>query len=93
MQRRSPRRKMVNTFEFPIADGTVKLSGGDRVFRKSTTIRDQKERGEEFRYGLRGESDGSQPSDTEPRNDFWSIEGQYTNEPGDKLHVHTTAIY
>ena len=29
------------TFIFPIADGTVKLSGGDQVLRTSTLIRDR----------------------------------------------------
>ena len=67
-------------FIFPIADGTVKVSGGDQVFRKSTLIRDQPGRGEELRDGRRGESDGTQPMDTikdddEVRNDFGSIEG------------------
>ena len=38
--------------------GTVKLSGGDQG------IRDHSERGEERRVDLRGESDGSQPTDT-----------------------------
>ena len=65
---------------FPVADGTVKLSGGDRVFRKS--IRDQPERGEELRDGLRRETDGSSSTDTltddrEARNDSRSIEGNY----------------
>ena len=45
-------------------DGTVKLSGGDQGIRKSTSIRDHSERGEERRVDLRGESDGSQPTDT-----------------------------
>ena len=34
-------------FVFPIADGTVKLSGGDQVLRTSTLIRDHPDRGEE----------------------------------------------
>ena len=33
-------------FVFPIADGTVKLSGGDQVLRTSTFIRDHLDRGE-----------------------------------------------
>ena len=53
------RRKNGETFFFPISDKTVKLSGGDQVFRKSTLIRDQTERGEERTDYLRGESDGS----------------------------------
>ena len=66
-------------FIFRIADGTVKLSGGDQVLRTSTLIRDNPDRGEE-QGNLRGESDGSSPTafpdsspdDGEARNDFWS---------------------
>ena len=68
----------------PVADGAVQLSGGDQVFRKSTLIRDQPDRGEECRDDLQGESDGSQPmvtGDSKVRNDRWSIEGTY-------LHRH-----
>ena len=39
---------------FPVANGTVKLSGGDQVLRTSTSIRDRPDRGE-----FQGESDGS----------------------------------
>ena len=58
MQRKSSRRKIV-------ADGTVKVSGGDHVFRKSP------------REAKSVESDGSQPIDTvtddsEARNDLLS---------------------
>ena len=68
-------------FIFPIADGKVRLSGGDQVLRTSTLTRDSSERGEE-REDLRGESDGSPPQDSLPcddeaRNDFWSISGNY----------------
>ena len=64
---------------FPIADGTLKSSGGHQVFRKPTLIRDQPERCEERKDDLRGESDGSQPIDTmmdgsEAREDFRSLE-------------------
>ena len=45
-------------FIFPIADGTVKLSGGDQVPRTSTSIRDRPDRGEE-QSNLQGELDGS----------------------------------
>ena len=47
-------------FIFPIADGTVKISGGDQDPRTSTLIRDSPDRGEE-QDNLRGESDGSSP--------------------------------
>ena len=67
-------------FIFPIADRTVKRSGGDQVLRTSPLILDHPDRGEERRNLLR-ESDGSSPTpfqdsspcDGEARNDFWSI--------------------
>ena len=67
-----------SNFFFPIADGTMKLSGRDQVFRKSNLIRDYPERGEEHKNDLQGESDGSRKldkitDDGEVRNDFWSI--------------------
>ena len=40
---------------FPVADGTVKISGGDQVLRTSTLIRDRQDRGEE-QGNLPGES-------------------------------------
>ena len=48
-------------FVFPIADGKVKLSQGDRVLRTSTLIRDHPERGE-VQEDLFGESDGCPPT-------------------------------
>ena len=89
-------------FKFPIADGTVKLFGGDPIIRKCTLIRDQPEGDEEFRDDLRGESDGSPPSDaliddSEARNDFWSIAGNYFYrhhvEPRVKLYVPKKEIF
>ena len=65
-------------FIFPVADGKVKISGGDQNLRTSTLIRDSPDRGEE-REDLRGESDGSPPpqdslsGDGEARNDFWYL--------------------
>ena len=47
---------------YPIADGRVKLTGGDQVLRTSTLIRDSPEPGEK-RKDLREESDGSPPRD------------------------------
>ena len=38
--------KMEN-FIFPVADATVKISGGDQDPRRSTLIRDHQDRGEE----------------------------------------------
>ena len=96
MQRKCFTPKNDEFFIFPIADGTVKLSGGDEAFRKSTLKRDHSIRGEELRDDIRGESDGSQPTDTmmddrEARNDFWSIEGtciyRHDVEPGVQLFV------
>ena len=45
-------------FIFPIADGTVELSGGNQVLRTSTFIQDTPDHGEE-QGNLLGESDGS----------------------------------
>ena len=69
-------------FVFPVADGTGKISGGDRRLRTSTLIRDRPKRGEEQEI-IRGESGGlsspfphqddSTRDDAEAKNDFWSI--------------------
>ena len=67
-------------FIFPVADGTVKLSGGDQA----TFIRDSPKLGEE-QGNLPGESDGSSstplqdssPDDGDARNVFWSISGNF----------------
>ena len=48
-------------FMFPVADGTVKLSGGDQVLRTPILIREQPIRGEE-QGNLHGESEGSSPT-------------------------------
>ena len=69
---------------FPIADGTVKLCGGDQVLRTSTLIRDRPDRGEE-QGNLQGEPDGSSSTplqdlslyDGEARKDCWSSSGNY----------------
>ena len=71
-------------FIFPVADGTVKISGGDQDLRTSTLIRDSPDRGEE-QDNLRGESDGSSSNprqdssyhDGEAKSDFWSISGDF----------------
>ena len=87
-------------FIFPVADGTVEISGGDRRLRASTLIRDRPERGEEQDV-LRVESGGlSSPSphqddstqdDAEARNDVWSITEDFFHrhhvEPRVKLYV------
>ena len=82
---------MVIIFIFPIADGKVKLSGGDQVLRTSTLIRDSPDRGGEQGHLLLGESQDSSPDDGEARNDSWSISGNYIYrhhvEPRVKLYV------
>ena len=78
----------MNGAKFPVADGTVQLSGGDQVLRTSTFIRDRPDRGEE-QENLWGESDGSSSTplhdsslyDGEARHDFWSISGNITLNP------------
>ena len=85
---------------FPVADGTVKISGGDRRLRPSTLIRDRPERGEEQEI-LRGESgrlsspspqqEESTQGDAEAKNGFWSIAGDFIYghhvEPRVKLYM------
>ena len=67
---------MVKMFIFMVADGTVKLAGGDQRLITSTLIRDRPDRGEE-QGNLLGESDGSStpfqdssPDDGEARKSF-----------------------
>ena len=91
-------------FIFPVADGTVKISGGDHVLRTSTLIRDSPDRGEE-QGNLRGESHGSSSTprqdsswyDGEAKNDFWSTTGdficRYHVEPRVKLYMPRKIIY
>ena len=71
---------------FPIADGTVKICGGDQRLRTSTLIWDRPERGEEQEM-LQGEWGGLSPppppqddstlEDAEAKNDFWSTTGDF----------------
>ena len=71
-------------FVFPIAEGTVKLSGEDQDLRKSTLFRDRPDRGEQEGM-LQGESDGSSSTphrdsswyDGDARHDFWSISDNF----------------
>ena len=91
-------------FIFPIADGTVKLSGGDQVLRNSTLIRARPDRGEE-QGNLQGETHGSSSTplqdsslyDGEAGNDFWSISGNFIYrhhvEPKVKLYVPREASF
>ena len=77
-----------DTFIFPVADGTVKVSGGDQRLRTSTLIRDRPERGEEQEV-FRGESDGlysphplqDARDDAEAKNDFWSFAERFHLSP------------
>ena len=66
-------------FIFPVADGRIKLPGGDQELRTSNFTRDHPIRGEGQRDFL-GESEGSlpPPQDSLPHageaiNDFWSM--------------------
>ena len=81
---------------FPIADGRIKLLGGDQELRTSTLIRDRPIQGEGHLDFL-GESEGSfpQPHDSFPdageaMNDFWSMSGssiyRHHVEPRVKLY-------
>ena len=91
-------------FIFPVADGTVKISGGDQDLRTSTLIRDSPDTGEEQDI-LRGESEGSSSIprqdvswyDGEANSDFWSISGDFIYrhrvEPQVKLFVPTEGSY
>ena len=73
-------------FIFPVADGTVKIFGCERLLRTSTLTRDPPERGEEQEI-LQGKSDDwytpshvpedSTRDDEEARNDFWTITGEF----------------
>ena len=70
-------------FIFPIADGRIKLLGGDQELRTSTSIRDRPIRGASHLDFL-GESEGSlpPPHDSFPHAekaiiDFWSMSGNF----------------
>ena len=73
-------------FIFPVADGRIKLPGGDQDLRTSTSIRDRPIRGESH-VDFHGESEGSLPPphhDSFPDageaiNDFWSMSGNFIN--------------
>ena len=68
---------------FPVADGRIKLPGGDQDLRTSTLMRERPIRGES-RVDFLGESEGSlpPPHDSFPdageaMNDFWSMSGNF----------------
>ena len=68
---------------FPVADGRIKLSGGDQDLRTSTLMRERPIRGESH-VDFLGEAKGSlpPPHDSFPDvgeaiNDFWSMSGNF----------------
>ena len=70
-------------FIFPVADGRIKLPGGDQDLRTSTLIRERPIRGESH-VDFLGESEGSLPPSQdsfpdagEAINDFWSMSGNF----------------
>ena len=73
-------------FIFPVADGTVKISGEDQGLRTSTLTRERPERGEQQEI-LQGKSDeldsrsqfqdDSTRDDEEAKDDFWTITGEF----------------
>ena len=70
-------------FIFPIADGRIKIAGGDQELRTSTLVRHRPIQGES-NIDFLGESEGSlpQPHDSFPDagealNDFWSMSGNF----------------
>ena len=83
-------------FIFPIADGRIKLPGGDQELRTSTLIRERPIRGES-NIDFLGESEGSPPPPQDSLLDvgeamtgFWSMSGNFTYrhhvEPRVKLY-------
>ena len=86
----------MGNFNFPVADGRMKLPGGDQDLRTPTFIREHTIRGESH-VDFLGESEGSlpQPQDSFPDageaiNDFRSISRNFKNrhhvEPRVKLY-------
>ena len=71
-------------FIFPIADGRIKIPGGDQDLRTSTLIRDHPIQGES-NIDFLGESEGSPPPPpqdslpdaSEAINDLWSMSGNF----------------
>ena len=89
-----------DNFIFPVADGTVKIYGGDQRLRTSSLIWDRPERGEEQEilqgksYDLRSPTprqEDSMRDGEEARNDFWTITGEFICrhhvEPRVKLYI------
>ena len=83
MQKRWYFPKRMEIFIFPVADGRIKLPGGDQDLRTSTLIREHPTWGEDGRDFL-GKSERSlpPPHDSFPDageaiNDFWSMSGNF----------------
>ena len=92
----STQRKWYFQFNFPAADGRIKLSGRNQELRTSTLLRERPIRGESH-VDFLGESEASlsPPHDSLPDageaiNDFWSMSGNFKNrhhvEPRVKLY-------
>ena len=91
-------------FTFPVADGRIKLSGGDQELRTPTLIREHPIR-EESQRDFLGESKRSLPPphhDSIPDageaiNDFWSMSGNFIYrhqvEPRVKLYSPREELY
>ena len=75
-------------FIFPIADGTVKTSGGDQQLRTSTLLPDSPDRGEE-QDNLRGESERS--SLTSRQDSSW-YDGEAKSDFGLSQEISFTVI-
>ena len=84
-------------FIFPVADGRIKLLGGDQDLRTSTLIRDRPIQGEST-IDFLGESEGSlpPPHDSFPdagegRNDSWSTSGNfiYCHHVGPRVKLYS----
>ena len=88
---------------FPVADGTVKVSGDQRL-RTSTLTRDRPERGEESEI-LEGNSDESHSStplqkdstrdDEEAKSDLWTITGEfiYRHHVGPRVKLYMSSTF
>ena len=87
-----------DNYRFPVADGTVKVSGGDRRLRPSTLTRQRPEQGEEqdeenqMNYVLQPPlQQDSTRDDEEAKSDFRTIAGEFIYrhhvEPRVKLYM------
>ena len=66
-----------DNFKFPVADGTVKISGGDLRLKPSKLIRERPDQGEEKQI-LQGKSDGfSSPTPIQDDSTLDDAEAKY----------------